>query len=133
MKSFIGWMGLVAAALVVLGIAGCTTTSMRPPNSAQPRTLDEVRRESPDSRGDTKRPRIALVLGGGGLRGFAHTGVIRALEEAGIEPDIVVGTSAGALVGAAYASGMRASEIEAAASSLEVSTLLDWTLSKSGI
>jgi NTE family protein len=43
---------------------------------------------------------VALVLGGGGLRGYAHIGVLRALEEAGIRPDIVVGTSAGALVGA---------------------------------
>ena len=46
------------------------------------------------------------MLGGGGLRGFAHMGVLRALEEASIKPDIVVGTSAGAVVGAAYASGM---------------------------
>ena len=133
MKSFVGWIALAATAVVVLGMAGCNTISTRPPTSAQPRTLDEVRLESQDSGGGPARPRIALVLGGGGLRGFAHTGVIRALEDAGIEPDIVVGTSAGALVGAAYASGMRASDIEAAASSLEVSTLLDWTFSKSGI
>jgi hypothetical protein len=95
--------------------------------------LDDLRRESQGSDAGAKRHRIALVLGGGGLRGFAHTGVIRALEEAGIEPDIVVGTSAGALVGAAYASGMSASEIEATAGSLKVSQLLDWTLSESGI
>jgi NTE family protein len=132
-KLFIGWLILAAAALAVASIGGCTTISARPANRAEPRTLDEVRRESQASEGGTKRLRIALVLGGGGLRGFAHTGVIRALEEAGIEPEIVVGTSAGALVGAAYASGMRASEIESAASSLEVSALLDWTLSKSGI
>jgi NTE family protein len=49
-----------------------------------------------------KRPRIALVLGGGSARGWAHIGVIRAIEERGIRPDIVCGTSIGALVGAAY-------------------------------
>ncbi len=52
------------------------------------------------------RPRkIALVLGSGAARGWAHIGVIRALSEAGIQPDCIAGTSIGALVGAAYASG----------------------------
>jgi NTE family protein len=53
----------------------------------------------------TRRTRIGLALGGGAARGWAHVGVIRALEEAGIRPDLVVGTSAGALVGAVYAAG----------------------------
>jgi NTE family protein len=52
-----------------------------------------------------RRPRIGLALGSGSARGWAHVGVIRALEEAGIRPDLVCGTSIGALVGAAYASG----------------------------
>lgn len=51
------------------------------------------------------RPRIGLALGGGSARGWAHIGVIRALEEIGIRADIVAGTSVGALVGAAYAGG----------------------------
>ncbi len=50
-------------------------------------------------------PRIGLALGGGSARGWAHIGVIQALAEAGIEPDIVCGTSIGALVGAAYVAG----------------------------
>jgi len=49
--------------------------------------------------------RIGLALGGGAARGWAHVGVIRALEEAGIHPDLVCGTSIGSLVGAAYAAG----------------------------
>lgn len=53
----------------------------------------------------THRPCIGLALGGGSARGWAHVGVIRALEEAGIRPDLVCGTSVGALVGAAYAAG----------------------------
>ena len=52
-----------------------------------------------------RKPRIGLALGGGAARGWAHVGIIRALEERGIHPDIVCGTSAGALVGAAYAAG----------------------------
>ena len=53
----------------------------------------------------TDGPRIALVLGAGAARGWAHIGVIRALADAGVKPHLVCGTSAGALVGAAYASG----------------------------
>ncbi|MDQ2666388.1 MAG: patatin-like phospholipase family protein [Gemmatimonadota bacterium] len=49
--------------------------------------------------------RIALVLGGGGLKGFAHIGVLRALEELGIQPDVFAGTSIGALIGASYLGG----------------------------
>lgn len=53
----------------------------------------------------SKPPLIGLALGGGSARGWAHIGVIRALAEAGIEPDLVCGTSIGALVGAAYVGG----------------------------
>jgi NTE family protein len=53
----------------------------------------------------SNRPRIGLALGGGSARGWAHIGVIRALQDAGIEPDLVCGTSIGALVGAAYVGG----------------------------
>ena len=52
-----------------------------------------------------RRPRIGLALGAGGARGWAHIGAIRALEERGVKPDLVCGTSIGALVGGAYASG----------------------------
>jgi len=53
--------------------------------------------------GTSRRPRVGLALGSGSARGWAHIGVIRALEQAGIHPDLVCGTSIGALVGAAYA------------------------------
>lgn len=55
--------------------------------------------------------RVTLVLGGGGLKGLAHIGVFRALEERGIEPGLVVGTSMGALIGATWASGMPTREM----------------------
>jgi len=54
---------------------------------------------------DPHKLRVGLALGGGSARGWAHIGVIRALEEAGVRPDIVCGTSIGSLVGAAYAAG----------------------------
>lgn len=60
-------------------------------------------------------PRVALALGGGSARGFAHIGVLKALDEAGYRADAVAGTSAGALIGACYASGMSPWQIEEAA------------------
>jgi len=59
--------------------------------------------------------RIALVLGGGGLKGFAHIGVLRALEELSIVPDLYAGTSIGAMVSAAYLCGMTADKLATAA------------------
>jgi NTE family protein len=69
---------------------------------------------APPGSGDSiaKLRRIAVVLGGGGLKGFAHIGVLRALEERGIQPAVVAGTSIGALIAAAYAGGMSIAEME---------------------
>ncbi len=63
-------------------------------------------------------PRVALVLGGGGLKGFAHIGVLRALEERGIRPAVIAGTSIGALIGAAYVRGLSIEQMELRALSL---------------
>jgi NTE family protein len=57
-------------------------------------------------------PRVALVLGSGGPRGYAHVGVLRVLEEAGLVPDLVVGCSVGALLGTFWASGLSATRID---------------------
>jgi NTE family protein len=59
------------------------------------------------------RPKIAVVLGSGGPRGYAHIGIIKVLEANGIAPDLIVGSSVGALIGAFWASGLSASELEA--------------------
>ncbi len=61
----------------------------------------------------TRRPRIAVVLSGGGAKGFVHIGVLKVLEQEGIPIDIIVGTSIGSLVGGVYAVGYTADEIEA--------------------
>lgn len=79
-----------------------------------------------------KRPRVALVLSGGSARGFAHIGVIKVLEEAGIAPDLIVGTSAGSIVGAAYATGMNARQLRDAAQQLDASVFMDMTLPNLG-
>ncbi len=65
------------------------------------------------------QPRLALVLGAGGPRGFAHIGVLKVLQANGIEPDLVVGNSVGAMVGALYANGMSATDIEKIALNLD--------------
>lgn len=120
-------------ATVTLIAVGCATPRTQAPLDLAPRSLMEIERSSQLRRTDAARPIVALALGGGGLRGFAHIGVLRALEEAAIKPDFVVGTSAGSLVGAAYASGMTASEIEAAALNVKVLSLIDWNLNSSGL
>ena len=71
------------------------------------------------------RPRVALVLGSGGRRGFAHAGVLRVLESANIKPDLIVGVSVGSIIGALYASGMSAAQVEQLALTLELSALID--------
>ncbi|MBI3367845.1 MAG: patatin-like phospholipase family protein, partial [Burkholderiales bacterium] len=78
-------------------------------------------------------PRIGLALGGGAARGFAHIGVIQVLEEAGIRPDLVVGTSAGSLVAALYAAGRSGAELARVALSMDESALTDWSFPGRGL
>lgn len=69
---------------------------------------------------ERERPRIGLVLGGGGAAGVAHVGVVQALEELGIRPDVIAGTSMGAIVGGLYAAGLTPEELQDAV------TTIDW-------
>lgn len=78
--------------------------------------------------GASKKPKLGLALGGGAARGFAHVGVIQVLEEAGIKPDLVVGTSAGSLVAALYASGKTPAELMQVSQTMEEATFADWQL-----
>jgi NTE family protein len=79
-----------------------------------------------------KKPKIALALGGGAAKGFAHIGVIKVLEQNGIKADIITGTSAGAVIGSLYASGMNSIELQQKAMDLEEDGLMDFTLSTDG-
>jgi NTE family protein len=79
-----------------------------------------------------ERPLVALVLGSGGARGFAHIGVIKALEDAGIRADIVTGASSGAIVAALHAGGHSGRELEEIALGLQEGDLVDVTVFGSG-
>ncbi len=79
-----------------------------------------------------KKPVIGLALGGGAARGFAHIGVIKALESQSIFPNLVVGTSAGSVIAALYASGYRGTELQKIALSLDEAAITDWALPFSG-
>lgn len=127
-----GALAAIAAVAVAVALAFAGDAPADASLALQPRPLDRVRAPSEPHTG-SENPTVALVLGGGGLRGFAHIGVLRALEEAGIRPDLVVGTSAGALVGAVYASGASPAQIEQAARRIDVASLIDWTLDARGL
>lgn len=114
---------LARALIPLLGallLAGCATAPVNHVAADAPRAAPLQPLVKP-------RPVIGLVLGAGGSRGFAHVGVLKALEAAGIEPDVVVGVSSGAVVAALHAAGLRAAEIEADALRIEDSDLLDFT------
>lgn len=116
------WLGSVVCGLFVL--TGCTSL----PPGLDSRTTEQPQVVAPVLETARRPPRLGLALGGGAARGFAHVGVIQVLEQSGIRPDLVVGTSAGSLVAALYASGQSAAELERAALSMEEATLTDWTL-----
>ncbi len=78
-------------------------------------------------------PKLGLALGGGAARGFAHIGVIQVLEEAGIRPDLVVGTSAGSLVAALYAHGKTGAELANLALTMDEGTITDWAFPGRGL
>jgi NTE family protein len=80
-----------------------------------------------------RRPRIGLALGGGAARGFAHIGVIQALEENGFAPDLVVGTSAGSLVAALFASGRSGRELATIADGMDETAFADWSYPGRGL
>ncbi len=84
---------------------------------------------APVSQPKVSKPiKIGLVLGGGAARGFAHIGVIKVLESQGIVPDIVVGTSAGSVVGALYAAGNNGFALQKIALRIDEAAISDWSV-----
>ena len=79
-----------------------------------------------------KKYAIGLALSGGGIRGFAHVGALRALQDAGIKPDIITGVSAGSVVASCYAAGMTADDIYNTFSDVNMCDFLQVDISKSG-
>ncbi|MBL0918973.1 MAG: patatin-like phospholipase family protein [Hydrogenophaga sp.] len=131
MRPAVGFAAVAALLFTALAVGGCASTDPAAARDLAPRALTAVQAVSFTGAKPLK-PTVAVVLGGGGLRGFAHVGVLRALEEAGLRPDLVVGTSAGAVVGAAYASGMRVEQIRETALAMDVMPLLDFTWRSGG-
>lgn len=83
---------------------------------------------------ESQRPyRVGLALGGGGARGFAHVGVLRALEEYGIKPDVIAGTSAGSIIAALYADGYAPQHIIRLFSEVNVKELVDVTMPRESL
>lgn len=106
----------VSLATAVLAVTGCTAIK-------QPLPPPAITQQYPGH-----SIKIGLALGGGAARGFAHIGVIKALESQGIVPDIVVGTSAGSLVGALYAAGNNGFALHKLALAMEEAAISDWSM-----
>ncbi len=143
--------------LALLLVAGCATRPSVPtatsPSSAPAPVVTErsvaertvTERSEPDRGMPTeaaappaaqpvrRTPRLCLALGGGAARGFAHIGVIQVLEESGIKPHCVAGTSAGSLVAALYASGLNGSELARLALRMDESAITDWSFPGRGV
>jgi len=143
--------------LALLLVAGCATRPSVPtatsPSSAPAPVVTErsvaertvTERSEPDRGMPTeaaappaaqpvrRSPRLCLALGGGAARGFAHIGVIQVLEESGIKPHCVAGTSAGSLVAALYASGLNGAELARLALRMDESAITDWSFPGRGV
>jgi NTE family protein len=110
-------------------LAACQTPPLAVPPAEPPPPEPVVVAPKPPPR----PPRLALALGGGAARGFAHIGVIQVLEENGIKPDLVVGTSAGSLVAALYASGKGGAELQTLADAMDETAFADWSFPGRGL
>lgn len=111
-------------ALLTAVLAACASTPNAPEAAATP---------APAATPALPPLRIGLALGGGAAKGFAHIGVIKMLEANGIEPVIVTGTSAGSVVGALYASGMDAYQLQERAVALDEAQIRDVSLFSGGL
>ena len=124
-----------ALCVVSLALAACQSTPPAPSAPTAPATPPPADVAPPPValKPAPRPPRIGLALGGGAARGFAHIGVIQVLEEAGIRPDLVVGTSAGSVVAALYASGLNGAQLAALAATLDEASIADWSFPGRGL
>ena len=121
------WSALTLVAL----LAACQSVPLQTPPPALP--APTAPEPPPVVKPPPRAPRIGLALGGGAARGFAHIGVIQVLEEAGIRPDLVVGTSAGSLLAAMYASGKTGQEMAQLAQAMDEGAITDWAFPSRGL
>ncbi|WP_333913157.1 patatin-like phospholipase family protein [Vibrio coralliirubri] len=113
LKSFI-------VTLVTLSLMACSTPNVYNDLNATPST-------------ETGEHELGIAFGGGGVRGFMHLGVIKALAEEGIAPDVVSGTSAGSIAATLYASGLSYEEMELAIEKVGMSDIADFVFSSKGL
>ncbi|WP_370819597.1 patatin-like phospholipase family protein [Pandoraea anhela] len=128
----------IAALAMAAVLAGCASAPPMSSQSGTPTTAQPPVAQTPTGPAASATPvtpprvirplKIGLALGGGAARGFAHVGVIKALEARGIHADIVVGTSAGSVVGAMYASGLDGFQLNRLASTMDEASISDWTM-----
>lgn len=114
-KGIARWLLFFFAAIQLAGCASAPAPQVQLPAAARP------------------APKIALVLGGGGTRGFAHVGVIKALEAQGIFPDIIVGTSVGSAIGALYAAGYTGFQLQEMSIPMKEERVVDWSWPNRGL
>ena len=122
---------LLTLGLSMVILAGCQTTSHLKP-LVEDAQVQAVVQPFAHIKQQEKRPVVALVLGSGGARGYAHIGVLEVLEQQGIRPDFIVGTSAGSIVGSIYASGKSAAELRDIALKLKATDVREVNVSLKG-
>ncbi len=119
--------------LSLISLAALAACSSTPPASATGELAVQGAPQS-DQPGSSSPPiRVGIALGGGAAKGFAHIGVIKMLEANGFAPSVVAGTSAGSVVGALYASGMNAFELQEKAVALDEAKIRDLQISSGGL
>jgi NTE family protein len=118
LKRYPPYKSLILAVVGSLLLVACHTTPNNTSNQAT----------------NTKhaKPILAIALGSGAARGFAHIGVLKVLEANGIRPDIIVGTSAGSVIGSVYATGISANDLQLKAIALDEASITDWANPFSG-
>lgn len=140
MRNIKAWHGRLVTLLAVGLLAACQTVPAPLPQSPPPATVPAT--AAPQGvmtppvlapRPPPVPPRVGLALGGGAARGFAHIGVLQVLEEAGLAPALVAGTSAGSLVAALWASGLDGGALGRLAGSMEESAITDWAFPGRGL
>jgi NTE family protein len=122
---------LLTLGLSMVIFAGCQTTSHLSP-VVEDAQVQAIVQPFAEIKQQQKRPVVALVLGSGGARGYAHIGVLEVLEQQGIRPDFIVGTSAGSIVGSIYASGKSAAEMREIALKLKANDVRELNVSLKG-
>ncbi|WP_020407505.1 patatin-like phospholipase family protein [Hahella ganghwensis] len=127
------WLNIAGAILTFILVAGCASRPQY--NDLYPLTVDSVQKQDVSAKNVSsadQAPVIGIAFGGGGVRGFMHLGVIKALEEAGIRAQIVTGSSAGSIAATFYASGKSYEEMASIVENVKEWDVADLRLASNG-